>query len=287
MNPIKHSIKTFGSIFFHAAMRLIKEGYTYRAAALAYTTLLSLVPALAIMVSAMSHSPLIDFFLHRAKDYMLANFLPSSNITTEKYLQSFVAQSQTLPALSLVFFGITIILLVQTIDEAIYSVGQLTLSHTLDKDTTQKRHIKSHKLAFMFRWFILLCFPFIIGITLLLSNYLFIYFDSIPLLHTYLTSPTLLPTISISVNIVALTILYKTVLSFKVKLMPCLMGSVVAAILFEIGKAGFGLYIFYFSNYAQIYGALASVPVFLIWMYVSWIIVLFGAVFVHESIAKI
>src|SRR5262249_15882773 len=124
---------------------------------------------------------------------------------------------------------------------------------------------------------------FITSITIFLSNYFFFYFSSIELIHPYLASPSFLPFISVIINMVILTILYKTVLSFSVSLGKCFMGGLIAAVLFEASKAGFGFYIYYFSSYTFIYGALAAIPVFLIWMYLSWMIVLFGAIFVHES----
>ena len=54
-------------------------------------------------------------------------------------------------------------------------------------------------------------------------------------------------------------------------------GALVAALLFELSKRLFSLFILNFNNYEVIYGALATIPIFLIWIYLSWLVTLFGA----------
>jgi membrane protein len=56
-----------------------------------------------------------------------------------------------------------------------------------------------------------------------------------------------------------------------------LIAGLLAAIAFQIAKAGFAFYITHFSTYQVVYGTLAALPVFLIWLYLSWIILLVGA----------
>src|SRR5690606_10878081 len=54
-------------------------------------------------------------------------------------------------------------------------------------------------------------------------------------------------------------------------------GAVIAAFLFEVARLGFGSYIKHFSSYVFVYGTLATIPLFLMWLYISWNIILFGA----------
>jgi membrane protein len=76
---------------------------------------------------------------------------------------------------------------------------------------------------------------------------------------------------------VALTLVYMVVPYRDVALRHAAVGGVVAGVLFELAKRGFGLYVAKFPTYTLIYGAFAIIPLFLLWLYVSWVVVLFGA----------
>jgi membrane protein len=73
-----------------------------------------------------------------------------------------------------------------------------------------------------------------------------------------------------------LFLLYKLMPNTTVSVRAALAGSFVAAVLWELGKFGFGLYVNKALPYAKIYGALGLIPLFLFWVYITWIIVLFG-----------
>jgi membrane protein len=75
----------------------------------------------------------------------------------------------------------------------------------------------------------------------------------------------------------ALTLLYGIVPYRAVKLRDALIGGVVAGIAFELAKRGFAVYLARFPTYTLIYGAFATIPIFLVWLYLSWVVVLAGA----------
>ena len=77
----------------------------------------------------------------------------------------------------------------------------------------------------------------------------------------------------------AFTLLYAVVPYRYVELRHALFGAVIAGAVFELAKWGFALYIGIFPTYRLIYGAFATIPIFLIWLYLSWLIVLAGAAF--------
>jgi membrane protein len=75
---------------------------------------------------------------------------------------------------------------------------------------------------------------------------------------------------------VLLFLLYSLMPNTKVYKRPALIGSLIAAILWESGKIGFQAYVMRALPYSALYGSLGLIPVFLFWVYVSWLIVLFG-----------
>jgi len=76
----------------------------------------------------------------------------------------------------------------------------------------------------------------------------------------------------------AFTLLYYVVPYRRVSVRHAVLGGAVAGILFEIMKRGFALYITYFPTYKLVYGAFASIPVFLLWIYLSWVVTVLGAI---------
>jgi membrane protein len=75
----------------------------------------------------------------------------------------------------------------------------------------------------------------------------------------------------------AFTLLYTIMPNEKVSLRASLPAGLVAAVLWEASKMGYGAYMRTASHYGTLYGSLAAVPLFLIWVYVTWLVVLFGA----------
>ncbi|MGH8704730.1 MAG: YhjD/YihY/BrkB family envelope integrity protein, partial [Burkholderiales bacterium] len=88
----------------------------------------------------------------------------------------------------------------------------------------------------------------------------------------------LLRLVPVILTAAATTLLYLAVPYRRVRIRHALIGGLIAGILFELMKRGFALYIANFPTYTLVYGTFAAVPIFLIWIYLSWVVVLFGAV---------
>jgi len=132
--------------------------------------------------------------------------------------------------------------------------------------------------AFLLYWAVLTLSPLLVGLSLVVSSYL----TSIPLIYGTaqsigLSEGLLLNYTPFFLVSIAFSILYIVVPNCNVAIRHGILGGVVAGILFEIAKWGFTLYITLFPTYQLLYGALAAIPIFLLWVYLSWMIILFGA----------
>ena len=74
-----------------------------------------------------------------------------------------------------------------------------------------------------------------------------------------------------------LTLIYALVPVRRVPWRAAVAGGVLAALAFDLAKSGFAFYIKHVPTYQIIYGAIAALPLFLIWIYLSWMILLVGA----------
>jgi membrane protein len=251
-------------IFEHAAKRLLQEKYTDRASALAFTTLLALVPLISVIVSLISIFPIFDRFTNLARNYILTNFIPTSGTTIDYYLQSFTQQASKLPLIGLIFLFITAALLI------------ITVEHTLNEIWQAPKRTNKFAIWLLY-WAILIFAPIFIGLSVFLSSYVFSLSWFSNLTKTlHLTIPLLIA-LPLVINTIIFSLLYIIVPHCKVKWSDGLYGGLVASILFETAKIGFAFYIKQFPSYELIYGALATIPIFLVWIYISWIIILFGA----------
>lgn len=244
--------------------RFTDEKYTYRASALAFTTLLALVPLLSVIVAIIAMFPIFTQFIDLAQGYILDNFIPELGDTVQKYLQGFVNQASHLPKGGVIFLFLTALMLM------------ITIEHTLN-DIWSVTHKKNKISSILFYWLILLVAPIFIGVSVFLTSYIFsLTWFSATTTQFGLRLP-LLALLSLIINTIIFTILYVSVPNAKVHWRDGFVGGLTAAILFEIAKKIFAFYIKQFPSYELIYGALAIIPIFLLWIYCSWMIVLFGA----------
>lgn len=261
--------KSFFSNLFVALKVLYKESYTYRASALAFSTILALVPLLTVFIALFSFSSLFTRSIVFIQSFLIDNFLPSSISVINKYLHNFINQSAKLPTTSILFLVVTIISLFLTVRNA--------LNYIWRNSHSQNRR------SGMFYWLALMLVTIICSLIVFLSPYTL----SLTRLSSWLDhgeiKTYLVSIISFVINIIIFSILYLFIPNYKIRFLNGLGGAVLAAFIFEIIKAGFGFYIGRFSTYGVIYGTLAVIPVFFLWIYLSWLIILYGAIFVYTQ----
>ncbi|MDD5330021.1 MAG: YihY family inner membrane protein [Sulfuricella sp.] len=235
------------------------------ATSLTYTTLLALVPVITIALIVLSAFPVFAALMTQFKLFILSNFVPASagKIITG-YMQQFSEQAAHLTAIGVAFLGVTAIMLMLTIDHAFNEIWRV-------------RRQRSLLHRFLIYWAALTLGPLMIGASLSLTSYLVSL--SLGLVQGVpLVSVITLRMMPMALTIVAFALLYLIVPNRPVSPRHAMIGGVVAGLAFELMKKLFTVYITHFSTYTLVYGAFASIPIFLIWIYLSWLVVLSGAV---------
>jgi len=234
------------------------------AAGLSYTSLLALVPLGAIAFAILKAFPVFENIENQIKALLFENFLPESVEGAQTYFDQFIGQTEGLTAIGIVVLAVTAIMLLSTIEAALNSIFHVKATRPLVP-------------RLMMFWAVITLGPLLLGGSLSLATYFYaltewVGADKISGMGG--TVARLLPSV---LAIFAFTVFYAIVPYRPVRGMHALIGGVSAGVLFGALRKLFALYITAFPAYHTIYGALATVPIFLIWMYLSWAVVLMGA----------
>lgn len=235
------------------------------AASLTYTTLLSLVPLVVIALMVMSAFPAFTDLMTQLKIFLLTNMVPEAagKIITV-YMHQFSEKAMRLTAAGIAALGVTALMLMLTIEHAFNLIWRVRTP----------RPLLQRILTY---WAVLTLGPLSIGASLSLTSYLVSYslgyVTFIPLLGVIV-----LKIVPVVITTVAFSLLYLAVPNRYVPVRHALAGGLVAGVGLELMSRAFTAYILHFSSYTLVYGAFASLPVFLLWIYLSWLVVVSGAV---------
>ena len=210
--------------------------------------------------------PVSERVTDQIQDFVFANFIPASGEVLQQYLQQFSQKASQLTGAGFLFLIVVALALMANIDKAFNTIWRV-------------KKKRSPISKFIVYWAILSLGPLLIGVSMAVTSYLV----SLPLFTdaaaTFGFGRRLLGLTPLLASATAFTLLYAVVPNRRVPIKNAIAGGVLAAILFEIAKRGFAFYLTSFPAYEAIYGALAAIPIFLVWVYLSWVVTLLGAEF--------
>ena len=242
--------------------RINHDRLTTSAAELAYTTILALVPLITVIFALLSAFPMFDEVSQSLKQLIYSNLVPTASDTIQNYLEQFIANTKKMTLVGIIGLIVTSLLLINSINNALNRIWR----------TKRKRSFMYNLTMY---WTILTLGPILVGSSVAVSSYIF----SLKWLSDAASGDVLLSTLPFIISIVGFWLLYSIIPTESIPFKEAVIGALVAAILFEIGKRAFALYVTSFPTYQLIYGVVSSIPIMLVWIYCSWCIVLFGAEF--------
>ncbi|NLY26657.1 MAG: YihY family inner membrane protein [Alcaligenaceae bacterium] len=248
----------------YALHRAAEKNLTQVASSLTFTTVLSMVPLLAVVLSLFTAFPLFHEFRRALEEFLTGNLMPPSvSDSVMVYLNDFAAKASSLTAVGSLFLIVTSVMLIKTIDEAFNSIWHVE----------RQRPMTQRILVY---WAIISLGPILTGASLwatsLLARESLGYIGELPEALRLLLS--FVPLLATGLGF---TGLFVVVPNRRVLWRDALIGGLGTAIVLEIMREGFTLYLAKFPSYTLIYGAFATLPIFLLWIYLSWLAILLGA----------
>lgn len=256
-----------GPFVASAFRRFFEEGGFSLAGSLTYTTLLALVPLLTVAFTLVTAFPVFDEFIDGVDVFLARHMLPPAVAkTVTGAIEQFTQNAAGLTAVGLALLGVTALLLMLSIERAFDRIWRASRPRPLG-------------LRLLTYGAVVTLGPLLIGVGLTITSYLVT--ASLGMTR-YVpgAGAALLAAIPLLLSTAAFTLLYLIVPNRRVRIRHAVAGGLVAAVLFEATKRGFAVYVANFPNYRLIYGAFAAVPIFLVWIYLSWVVTLFGAIVV-------
>lgn len=248
-----------------ARRRLREEMLPQVAGSLTFTTTLALVPLLTIVLAIFTTFPIFGQLRTALETYFAQALMPKAiSNTIIANLTQFADKAKGLSLLGavlLLFTSTTMMGMIERVFNQIWRVRR-------------PRPLMQRMLVY---WALITLGPLLFGLSISLTSQLFMatggIATAVPLLGGIFSTLA-----SIALTTGAYTLLYVAVPNRQVDWRDALWGALAAAVAFELAKRLFALFIRQFPTYAIIYGALAALPLFLLWMYLSWLITLLGAV---------
>ncbi len=250
-------------IFVRAGKAFWNENISRCASSLTMSTLLAMVPMMAIALALVQLLPMFSGVIEQLQDFIFSNFVPDTSETIEKQLDYFAKQANDLTKFGLIFLFITAIFLIINLELSINYIWH----YGADKHPWWRRMLKH--IA------IIVLFPLFIALSFVLSGFLFG--------HLAQFKQILMPTLA---TYFGFLLLYKVVPNGYVPIVPALWGALVGSVLFEAMKQLFAVYLAYFHAYEIIYGALSVLPILILWLYLSWAIVLYCCTITREMTVR-
>ena len=234
------------------------------AAALSYATLFALVPLATVSVGIMSVFPQFAKFSENASDFLFEHFVPKAARAVQSYLSGFALNAQQLTWLGAIALLLSAVLMLVSAED------------TLNRIFRADRHRRPLN-RFVMYWSVLTFGPIMLGIGFAASTMVMALPGAEGEPWPHMIPRWMVGFVPALLAWAGVTFTFRVVPNTAVRLSHAAIGALLSLFLFLLAKRGFTAFLGSGQSYQQIYGALAVVPVVLVWIYLSWVSVLLGA----------
>ncbi len=251
------------SVSLQVARRFTDDRCLQIASSLSFTTLLGVVPLVTVALGILSFFPRFDSMRDAILGFAFGELLPPSLDMVSRYAGEFTRAAGQLTVVGTIFLAVTAVAMMTTIDDSLNSIWRV-----------QRPRPEWRKVLIYVG--MITAGPVLTGASILITSWFMARSEDVAGvipgagLVTFALTPILLTSL-------AATLLFMVVPNRRIAFRDAAMGGVIAAGFFELMKNGFAQYVTHFTAYRAIYGTFALVPVFLLWVYLSWCALLLGA----------
>lgn len=244
--------------------RFVEDRCMQTAGALSFTSIFALVPVTAAVLGILAAFPGFERWREQLVGWVFINFVPAAGTAVQGYITEFAANASKATAIGVLVLFFSSISLMMSIEDAFNRIWRV-------EDT------RGASTRFLIYWAALTLGPLLLVAALAISSYAFALPFTGVVESQFPVKATVLAVLPFLILWTALVAGYMFIPNRSVSIKRALIGALIAALLFELAKRGFTLYATRYATYQQVYGALSMVPVFILWIYLSWALVLFGA----------
>lgn len=242
----------------------LEDNCQQKAASLTYTTMLSIVPILTVLLMILSSVPALVSVREQIYEVIYSNLLPQSSMQVSEYINSFAEKSSNLTIIGAMILLFTTILTLTTIERAFNQIWRV------------ENRIGGLKSMLRY-WTIVTLGPLVLGTAFIASSTV----QSLSFLNQQIAGYGIdwsfwVQAVSVGITITGFIGMYWFIPKARVPAKNAIIAGLFVAIVFELMKHLFGTVMANFTNYEAIYGAFAALPIFLLWIFLSWNLILLG-----------
>jgi len=240
---------------------LFDDKLGHYASSLSWSTLFSLIPLLVILLSIFTSMPMFDSVYSKIEKLIFSNLIPTDSKIVMEYINNFVASTDKLGYIGAIYVIFAVFMFFKNYDYIVNDIFEAP-SRTLWE-------------AFKTYILLLLIIPVLLGSSFYLSTFIQSYLDKnsiTSMIHIYSFLPYLIVWMVFYVA-------YQLSANIHIDFHAALISSFIASLVWYLGKSAFIFYVIHNKTYTSIYGSIATLLFFFLWIYISWAIFIHGLKF--------